>query len=100
MTWVFVVVLVGVLVLTLPYIGRAIIGPTVFDRVVGLNGVGTKVPVILVLIGLLYERVDMFVDLALALFLLNLFITVLIARYVREKREPETRRSDVHDALS
>jgi hypothetical protein len=34
-----------------------------------------------------YGRVDMFVDLALALFLLNLFTTLLIARYVRDKAE-------------
>jgi multisubunit Na+/H+ antiporter MnhF subunit len=36
-----------------------------------------------------YGRVDMFVDLALALYLLNLFTTLLIARYVRDKAETE-----------
>ena len=85
MNWVFVIALLVLLALTIPYIGRAIVGPTTFDRVVGLNGIGTKAPVILVMIGMLYERVDMFVDLALALFLLNLFTTLLIGRYVRER---------------
>jgi multicomponent Na+:H+ antiporter subunit F len=61
------------------------VGPTIFDRVVALNGMGTIIPVLLVLIGLLYNREDMFVDMALALFLLNLFMTLLIARYVRDK---------------
>jgi multicomponent Na+:H+ antiporter subunit F len=74
-----------VLLLTLPFIMRAIRGPTVFDRVVALNGVGTIVPVIMIIIGLVYGRVDMFVDMALAMFLLNLFTTLLIARYVRDK---------------
>jgi multicomponent Na+:H+ antiporter subunit F len=78
-----------VLVLLLPFIGRAIRGPTIFDRVVALNGMGTLVPVLMVLIGLMYERVDMFVDVAIAMFLLNLFTTLLIARYVREKAETD-----------
>lgn len=73
------------LLLMVPFIGRAIAGPTIFDRVVALNGMGTMIPVLLVLIGLLYNREDMFVDMALALFLLNLFMTLLIARYVRDK---------------
>jgi multicomponent Na+:H+ antiporter subunit F len=74
-----------VLALTLPFISRAIRGPTVFDRVVALNGMGTLMPVFMIVVGLVYGRVDMFVDIALAMFLLNLFTTLLIARYVRDK---------------
>ncbi len=70
-------------------IGRLLIGPTIFDRVVALNGVGTLIPVLMVMAGMIYGRVDMFVDLALALYLLNLFTTLLIARYVRQKAETE-----------
>jgi multicomponent Na+:H+ antiporter subunit F len=75
--------------LAVPYVIRVANGPTVFDRIVGLNGLGTKAPVLLVLTGLLFERAPMFVDLALALFLLNLFVTLLVARYVRAKRSAE-----------
>lgn len=87
MTTVVLAVLFTLTLLTVPYIVRTVKGPTVFDRVIGLNGMGTKVPVLLVLVGLAYERADMFVDLALALFLLNLFTTLLIAKYVEEKGE-------------
>jgi multicomponent Na+:H+ antiporter subunit F len=80
-----------VLLLTIPFIYRAIRGPTLFDRVVALNGMGTIVPVLMVLIGLMYDRVDMFVDVAIALFLLNLFTTLLIGRYVRDKAEQADR---------
>ncbi|CAN5734410.1 hypothetical protein BH23GEM9_BH23GEM9_20740 [soil metagenome] len=76
-----------VLLLLVPFIGRAIQGPTLFDRVQALNGLGTLVPLLMVLIGLAYDRVDMFVDVALALFLLNLFTTLLIARYVRHQAD-------------
>lgn len=73
------------LLLMVPFIGRAVAGPTIFDRVVALNGMGTLIPILLVLVGLRYNREDMFVDMALALFLLNLFTTLLVARYVRDK---------------
>jgi multicomponent Na+:H+ antiporter subunit F len=87
MTAVFIVATMLSLLLTLPFMGRVISGPTIFDRVVALNGIGTLIAVTLVLVGLIYDRVDMFVDLALALFLLNVFTTLLIARYVRDRVE-------------
>jgi multicomponent Na+:H+ antiporter subunit F len=71
------------------FMARLISGPTIFDRVVALNGIGTLVPVLMVMTGLAYGRIDMFVDLALAIYLLNLFTTLLIARYVRQKAETE-----------
>jgi multicomponent Na+:H+ antiporter subunit F len=80
-----------VLLLTIPFIYRAIRGPTLFDRVVALNGMGTLVPVLMILVGLMYDRVNMFVDMAIALFLLNLFTTLLIGRYVRDKAEQADR---------
>ena len=85
MSAVFLTGLFFLLLLSIPYISRAIRGPTVFDRVIGINGMGTKVPVFLILVGLVYGRAEMFVDMALALFLLNLFVTLLLAKYVKEK---------------
>jgi multicomponent Na+:H+ antiporter subunit F len=80
----------AVLVVVIAYfMGRVIVGPTIFDRVVALNGIGTLVPVLMVMAGMVYGRIDMFVDLALAIYLLNLFTTLLIARYVRQKAETE-----------
>lgn len=82
----FLVLALVVLGLTLPYLWRVSAGPTVYDRVLALNAIGSMAPVVLVLIGLWYERLDMFVDLALALFLLNVFTTLLVARYARPPR--------------
>jgi multicomponent Na+:H+ antiporter subunit F len=56
---------------------RAILGPTVIDRILGVGVVGTKTLIILLLMGFIYERVDMFVDISLAYAILN-FIAVLI----------------------
>ena len=51
---------------------RAVLGPSVLDRLIGVNAVGSKTTVLLVLVGLLFHRVDMFVDIALALCLAQL----------------------------
>ena len=58
------------LLMTLP-LYRAVFGPTVPDRMLGVNAIGSKTTVLLVLIGLIYHRVDMFVDIALAYAMLN-----------------------------
>jgi multicomponent Na+:H+ antiporter subunit F len=65
---------------------RALRGPTIMDRLLGVNAVGSKTTVLLILIGLLYRRVDMFVDIALAYALLN-FIAVLAASRYFQKRK-------------
>jgi multicomponent Na+:H+ antiporter subunit F len=78
-----------ILLVLAPFLARVIRGPSIFDRVVALNGIGTLIPVFMVIVGLFYDEVDMFVDLALALYLLNLFTTLLIARYVSDKAEAE-----------
>ena len=71
---------------------RAIVGPTVLDRMIGANAIGSKTMVLLILIGFIYERVDMFVDIAMAYAMLN-FIAVLAASRYFHKRK------DLHDEL-
>ena len=65
---------------------RAVFGPTILDRLIGVNAVGSKTTALLVLIGLIFERVDMFVDIAIAYSMLN-FITVLAASKYFQKRK-------------
>ena len=73
-------------VIMLMPIYRAISGPTLLDRLLGVNAIGSKTTLLLVLVGLIYQRVDMFVDIALAYACLN-FITVLAAsRYFQKKK--------------
>lgn len=65
---------------------RAVMGPTVLDRLIGVNAIGSKTTTLLVMIGLIYHRVDMFVDIALAYAFLN-FIAVLAASRYFQKRK-------------
>ncbi|MBM3318931.1 MAG: pH regulation protein F, partial [Candidatus Eisenbacteria bacterium] len=55
---------------------RVLVGPTIFDRLLAVGLVGSNALLLIVLIGFLYERADMFLDLALTYAILN-FIGVL-----------------------
>ena len=64
---------------------RAVFGPTVFDRIIGAGFVGTKTAVLICLIGFIYNRIDMFVDLALAYSILNFIGTIIVSKYFVHK---------------
>ena len=65
---------------------RAVFGPTVLDRLVGVNAIGSKTSTLLILIGLIYQRVDMFVDIALAYAMLNFIAVLASARYFQKQK--------------
>jgi multicomponent Na+:H+ antiporter subunit F len=65
---------------------RAIAGPTVLDRMIGVNAIGSKTTALLVLIGLIYHRVDMFVDIAIAYACLNFIAVLAASRYFQKKK--------------
>ena len=64
---------------------RGIWGPGFLNRIVAINVIGTKIVVILVLMGLVIQRVDMFVDISLAYALLNFITTLAAAKYLERK---------------
>ncbi|MGH7263897.1 MAG: monovalent cation/H+ antiporter complex subunit F [Candidatus Rokuibacteriota bacterium] len=72
---------VALLVLVTAYLYLLATGPTVFDRLLGLSGFGTKTTLVLLLIGAVYDRLDMFVDIALAYALLSFVGSLAAARY-------------------
>lgn len=75
-------VVVIVLVLTsVICLFRVIFGPTIPDRIVGLNTISTKVTVILVLLAVVYER-EMLLDLAIAFAMLNVTSSLAISKYL------------------
>ncbi len=69
---------------------RALFGPTVLDRMVGVNAIGTKTTALLVVIGLIYHRVNMFVDIALAYAMLNFIAVLAASRYFQKKKDLHT----------
>ncbi len=65
---------------------RAIRGPTVVDRLVGVNAIGSKTVILLLIIGILYERLDMFIDIALAYAMLNFIAVLAASRYFYKRK--------------
>ena len=82
----FIAIGVGLLILMLVTLYRGIIGPTITDRIMGANVIGTKTTVLLIIIGIIYHRVDMFVDIALAYAMLNFIATLAAARYFKHHK--------------
>jgi multicomponent Na+:H+ antiporter subunit F len=70
------------------YLYRVLQGPTIFDRVLGLAGISTKAIILLIVIGVYFERVDMFVDISTGYALLNLMGALAVAKYLEQKGLP------------
>jgi len=60
---------------------RVVKGPTVFDRLLGANAIGTSTIVLILLLGVLIDRLELFVDIALAYAILNFIGTLIISKY-------------------
>lgn len=75
----------------LPALWRVVAGPTTIDRIVAVNIIGTKTAVLLVIIGIIFQRVEMFVDFALAYAMLNFVGSLAAARFLH-KTPPGTDR--------
>jgi multicomponent Na+:H+ antiporter subunit F len=76
--------ILAILVLICLY--RAAFGPTVIDRIIAVSAIGTKTTAILLLMGMIYGRVEMFVDIALAYALLNFIATLGAAKFFRLRK--------------
>jgi multicomponent Na+:H+ antiporter subunit F len=66
---------------------RVAAGPTVFDRVIAAGLVGTNGIILLVLIGFIYGRIDMFVDIAIIYALLNFIVVIALMKYFDRRGE-------------
>lgn len=76
-----VLTLVLVIAVLLPFY-RVVVGPTVFDRMIGVGVIGTKTVLLVCLAGVSYGRLDMFIDIAIAYAMLNYIGTVVVAKYL------------------
>ncbi|MBM3166564.1 MAG: pH regulation protein F [Chloroflexi bacterium] len=86
MTSAFVVIAIFVAVLMFPPLYRVVTGPTVFDRIVGASLTGTNGVLLLAVLGFVYERIDMFVDLAIVYALLNFVGIIAAGKYLERRR--------------
>lgn len=64
---------------------RAFFGPTVYDRILAMNTMGTKTVIFVALLGFITKRPE-FLDIALLYALLNFLGTIAILKYVKHRR--------------
>lgn len=62
---------------------RLLKGPTVFDRLLSVGAIGGKVIALILLVGLNFGRLTMFIDIALAYAILNFIGGIAMAEYFR-----------------
>jgi multicomponent Na+:H+ antiporter subunit F len=78
----FAAAMAGVLITMLLALARALLGPTMYDRVLAVNMFGTKTVLLIAVLGFLTGRPD-FIDLALVYVLINFIGTLALLKYVR-----------------
>ena len=76
----FIVVTLALLVTMLLTLIRALLGPTIFDRILAVNSFGTKTVLLIAVYGFLTNRPD-FVDIALVYSLINYIGTIAVLKF-------------------
>jgi multicomponent Na+:H+ antiporter subunit F len=76
----FAVATVGILVSMSLALLRALLGPTVYDRVMAVNSFGTKTVLLIAVLGFLAGRPE-FLDLALVYALINFIGTIAVLKF-------------------
>ena len=79
---------VGVALVLLMFLSlyRVIAGPTILDRMLGGNVIGSKTTVLLLIIGVLFDNVSMYVDIAIAYAMLNFIATLGAAKFFLRRK--------------
>jgi len=76
------------IIIAIPLI-RVLKGPTLFDRLLATSAIATKTIVLITLLGFIYGKIDMFIDITLAYAILGFIGTLMIAKYITVTNSPE-----------
>jgi len=76
------------IIIAVPLI-RVVNGPSLFDRILATNAIATKTIVLIALIGFLFDRIDMFIDITLAYAILGFIGVLTIAKFLESPKTME-----------
>ncbi len=65
---------------------RMVKGPTIYDRILTANIIGTKTVVVIILAGFIFESPQFFIDIALVYVLINFILVLAFLKYVEKGR--------------
>ena len=83
----FLVTGLGLCVLVFFVLYRVVFGPGVFNRIAAISAIGTKTLIILLIMGFIYGRVEMFVDISLVYALLNFIAVLAVSKFLEMETE-------------
>ena len=77
----------GLCVLVFFVLYRVVFGPGVFNRIAAISAIGTKTLIILLIMGFIYGRVEMCVDISLVYALLNFIAVLAVSKFLEMETE-------------
>ena len=83
----FLVIGLGLCILVFFVLYRVVFGPGVFNRIAAISAIGTKTLIILLIMGFIYGRVEMFVDISLVYALLNFIGVLAVSKFLEMEKE-------------
>lgn len=89
--------MIAILITMLMALARALLGPTVYDRILAINAFGTTTVLFIPVLGFLMGRPE-FIDIALVYALINFVGTIAILKYFKFRdlghSDPEDHEAD------
>jgi multicomponent Na+:H+ antiporter subunit F len=82
----FTAVAIAIVAISVLNVVRLTIGHTVFDRTLAAAAIGANTIALITVIGFIFARPDMFVDVAIAYSLLGFIGIVVLAKYLEQRR--------------
>ena len=76
----YLAVVAAILIVLALALTRALLGPTVYDRILAVNMFGTKIVLLIAVLGLVAGRFD-FIDIALIYALINFLSIIAVLRF-------------------
>lgn len=89
----FIAVSLAILITLVLILARALLGPTIYDRIAAINMFGTKIVLLIAIFAFLSERMDL-LDIALVYALINFISVVAVLRLVEQGDFHSTGRQD------
>ena len=85
MQWVYLFTAIALLIGLFIILIRAVVGPTVYDRILATTAIGTKTIVFVTLLGYISGRPE-FIDMAIIYALISFITTVAILKFAEKGR--------------
>lgn len=85
MTHFFLTISIVILFLVFLCLYRAVFGPGIVNRIIAVNVIGTKTISILLFMGFIYNRIELFIDISIVYALINFIGTIAFSKYFERK---------------